>query len=212
MTETGPTVFLIDKEHALSKGGSVGKAQMHVQVRIVDSHGNDLPANQAGELLIKGPGVTPGYWQLPEVTATAIEEGWLHSGDVARMDEEGYYFIVDRIKDMFISGGENVYPAEVENVIFQMPEVADVAVVSVPDPRWQEVGKAAIVVKEGMALTEEQVLAFCQRKLARYKIPKSVAFVEQLPRNPAGKVLKQQVRKWFVPEAEAAGSSDKGER
>jgi fatty-acyl-CoA synthase len=201
MTETGPTVFLIDKEHALSKGGSVGKAQMHVQVRIVDGHGKDLAPNQAGELLIKGPGVTPGYWQLPDVTSTAIVEGWLHSGDVARVDEDGYYFIVDRIKDMFISGGENVYPAEVENVIFQMPEVADVTVVGVPDPRWQEVGKAVVVVKEGMALAEEKVLAFCRGKLAQYKIPKSVAFVEQLPRNPAGKVLKQQVRKRFVPEA-----------
>ena len=197
MTETGPTVFLVDKEHALSKGGSVGKPQMHVQVRIVDGHGADLPPNQPGELLIKGPGVTPGYWQLPEVTATAIEAGWLHSGDVARADDEGYYFIVDRIKDMFISGGENVYPAEVENVIFQMPEVADVTVVGVPDPRWQEVGKAVVVVKEGMVLTEEQVLAFCRSKLAHYKIPKSVAFVQQLPRNPAGKVLKQEVRKWF---------------
>jgi fatty-acyl-CoA synthase len=198
MTETGPTVFLVDKEHALSKGGSVGKAQMHVQVRIVDGHGNDLPPNQAGELLIKGPGVTPGYWQLPEVTATAMKEGWLHSGDVARMDEEGYYFIVDRIKDMFISGGENVYPAEVENVIFQMPEVADAAVVGVPDPRWQEVGMAAVVVKEGMTLAEEQVVAFCQGRLARYKVPKSVVFVPQLPRNAAGKVLKQQVREWFA--------------
>jgi len=200
MTETGPTVFLIDKEHALSKGGSVGKAQMHVQVRIVDGHGKDLPPNQAGELLIKGPGVTPGYWQLPEVTSTAIEGGWLHSGDVARVDAEGYYFIVDRLKDMFISGGENVYPAEVENVIFQMPQVADVAVVGVPDPRWQEVGKAVVVVKEGTALAEEEVITFCRGKLAPLKIPKSVAFVPQLPRNPAGKVLKQQVRQWFVPE------------
>jgi len=204
MTETGPTVFLIDREHALCKGGSVGKAQMHVEVRVVDGQGTDLPANEAGELLIKGPGVTPGYWQLPEVTATAIEDGWLHSGDIARRDEDGYYYIVDRLKDMFISGGENVYPAEVENVIFQMPEVADVAVVSVPDPRWQEVGKAAIVVKEGTALAEEQVLAFCRQRLAVYKVPKSVAFVAQLPRNPAGKVLKQQVRRWFVPEDQAA--------
>ncbi len=205
MTETGPTVFLIDKEHALSKGGSVGKAQMHVQVRIVDGHGADLPANQAGELLIKGPGVTPGYWRLPEVTAAALEEGWLHSGDVARVDEDGYYFIVDRIKDMFISGGENVYPAEVENVLFQMSQVADVAVVGVPDPRWQEVGKAVVVLKEGMELSEAEVIAFCRGKLAHYKIPKSVAFVPQLPRNPAGKVLKQQVRSWFVPEEQPAG-------
>ncbi len=207
MTETGPTVFLVDKEHALSKGGSVGKPQMHVQVRIVDGHGRDLPPNQPGELLIQGPGVTPGYWQLPEVTAKAIEEGWLHSGDVARVDEEGYYYIVDRIKDMFISGGENVYPAEIENVIFQMPEVADVTVVSVPDPRWQEVGKAVIVLKEGAALTEEQVIAFCRARLAGYKTPKSAAFVPALPRNPAGKVLKNEVRGWFMAQAPDKGAA-----
>jgi len=200
MTETGPTVFLIDHKHALSKGGSVGKAQMHVEVRIVDGQGRDLAPGQAGELLIKGPGVTPGYWQLPEVTASAIEDGWLHSGDVARMDDDGFYFIVDRIKDMFISGGENVYPAEVENVIFQMPQVADVAVIGVPDPRWQEVGKAVVVVKEGQALSEDEVVAFCQARLARYKVPKSVAFLKQLPRNPAGKVLKPDLRRQFVPE------------
>ncbi len=195
MTETGPTVFLVDQEHALSKGGSVGKPQMHVEVRIVDGHGRDLGPDQAGELLIKGPGVTPGYWQLPEVTARAIEDGWLHSGDVARADEDGYYYIVDRIKDMFISGGENVYPAEVENAILYLPEVADVAVVGVPDPRWQEVGRAFVVVREGQSLTEQQVLDFCQGKLARYKIPKSVEFVAQLPRNPAGKVLKHELRR-----------------
>jgi fatty-acyl-CoA synthase len=198
MTETGPTVFLVDKAHALSKAGSVGKPQMHVQVRIVDGRGRDLPPNQPGELLIKGPGVTPGYWQLPDVTARAIEDGWLHSGDVARADEDGYYYIVDRIKDMFISGGENVYPAEIENVIFQISEVAEVTVISVPDPRWQEVGKAVVVLKPGASLTEEQVIAFCRARLAGYKTPKSVAFVAQLPRNPAGKVLKNEVRQWFV--------------
>jgi fatty-acyl-CoA synthase len=176
----------------------VGKAQMHVEVRIVDGHGQDLPPGQAGELLIKGPGVTPGYWQLPEVTARSIEDGWLHSGDVARMDDDGYFYIVDRIKDMFISGGENVYPAEVENVIFQMPQVADVAVIGVPDPRWQEVGKAVVVVKPGAVLTEAEVIAFCQARLARYKVPKSVAFTDGLPRNPAGKVLKPELRKQFA--------------
>lgn len=197
MTETGPTVFLIDKEHALSKAGSVGKPQMHVAVRIVDREGRDVPSGEMGELLIKGPGVTPGYWQLPEMTAEAIEDGWLHSGDVARVDEDGYYYIVDRWKDMFISGGENVYPAEVENVLYQMEEIAEVAVIGVPDPKWGEVGKAVVVLKPGTQLTEEQVIQFCQGKIARYKIPKSVVFVDQLPRNPAGKVLKTELRKRF---------------
>lgn len=197
MTETGPTVFLIDKEHALSKAGSVGKPQMHVAVRIVDREGRDVLPGEMGELLIKGPGVTPGYWQLPEMTAEAIEDGWLHSGDVARVDEDGYYYIVDRWKDMFISGGENVYPAEVENVLYQMEEIAEVAVIGVPDPKWGEVGKAVVVLKPGTLLTEEQVIQFCQGKIARYKIPKSVVFVDQLPRNPAGKVLKSELRKQF---------------
>ncbi len=197
MTETGPTVFLIDREHALSKAGSVGKPQMHVAVRIVDRERQDVPPGEKGELLIKGPGVTPGYWQLPEVTAEAIEDGWLHSGDVAYVDEDGYYYIVDRWKDMYISGGENVYPAEVENVIYQMEQVAEVAVIGVPDPKWGEVGRAIVVVKPGHTLTEEEVIRFCEGKIARYKIPKSVVFTERLPRNPAGKVLKTELRQQF---------------
>jgi len=197
MTETGPTVFLIDKEHAISKAGSVGKPQMHVAVRIVDREGRDLPPGEVGELWIKGPGVTPGYWQQPEITAEAFTDGWLHSGDLAKVDEDGYYYIVDRLKDMYISGGENVYPAEVENVLYQMEQIAEVAVIGVPDPKWGEVGKAIVVVKPGYTLTEEEVIRFCEGKLARYKIPKSVVFVDKLPRNPAGKVLKTELRKRF---------------
>ncbi|MGH2524144.1 MAG: acyl-CoA synthetase, partial [Anaerolineales bacterium] len=147
MTETGPTVFLVDEAHAVSKAGSVGKPQMFVDVRIVDHEGRDGPPGEMGELLIKGPAVTPGYWGLPEVTAKTIEDGWLHSGDVARRDEDGYYYIVDRWKDMFISGGENVYPAEVENVLFAHPAIAEAAVIGVPDEKWGEVGRAVIVVK-----------------------------------------------------------------
>ncbi len=194
MTETGPTVFLVDEEQALSKAGSVGKPQMHVAVRIVDREGQDVPRGEMGELLIKGPGVTPGYWQLPEVTAEAIEDGWLHSGDVARCDEAGYYYIVDRWKDMFISGGENVYPAEVENALHAHPAIADVAVVGQPDEKWGEVGHAFVVVKEGEALSGEEVIAFCQGRLARYKVPKAVSFLDSLPRNAAGKVLKTELR------------------
>lgn len=197
MTETGPTVFLIDKEHAISKAGSVGKPQMHVMVRIVDREGRDVPPGEVGELWIKGPGVTPGYWQQPEITAESFTDGWLHSGDLARVDEDGFYYIVDRLKDMYISGGENVYPAEVENVLYQMEQIAEVAVIGVPDPKWGEVGKAIVVVKPGYTLTEEEVLRFCEGKIARYKIPKYVVFVDRLPRNPAGKVLKTELRKRF---------------
>jgi fatty-acyl-CoA synthase len=194
MTETGPTVFLVDEENALSKAGSVGKPQMHVDVRIVDAGGRDVADGEMGELWIKGPAVTPGYWQMPETTAESITDGWLHSGDVARRDEDGYYFIVDRWKDMFISGGENVYPAEVENVLYAHPAVAEAAVIGVPDPTWQEVGRAVVVLAPEGEATAEDLISFCRERLARFKVPRSVVFVDSLPRNPAGKVLKNELR------------------
>jgi fatty-acyl-CoA synthase len=197
MTETGPTVFIIDKENALRKAGSVGKPVLHTDVRIMDREGNVLGPNQVGELCIRGGNVTTGYWNRPEATAEALVDGWLHSGDAAMYDDEGFYYIVDRWKDMFISGGENVYPAEVENVIYQHPAVAEAAVIGVPHPKWQEVGRAVIVVKEGQALTKTEIIEFCQGKLAKFKIPKSVVFVDSLPRTAAGKVLKRELREEF---------------
>lgn len=197
MTETGPTVFIIGKSDALRKAGSVGKPVLHTDVRIEDEARNILGPNQVGELCIRGGNVTTGYWNRPEATAEALKDRWLHSGDAAKYDEEGFYYIVDRWKDMFISGGENVYPAEVENVIYQHPAVAEAAVIGVPHPKWQEVGKAIVVVKDGHTLTEAQLIDFCQGRLARYKIPKSVAFTDNLPRTAAGKVLKRELRKDF---------------
>jgi len=197
MTETGPTVFIITREEALRKAGSVGKPVLHTDVRIVDKKGKVVGPGEVGELCIRGGNVTTGYWNRPEATAEALVDGWLHSGDAAMVDEEGFYYIVDRWKDMFISGGENVYPAEVENVIYQMPEVAEVAVIGVPHPRWQEVGRALVVLKEGAKLTETEVIEYCQEKLARFKIPKSVLFVENLPRTAAGKVLKRELRQRY---------------
>jgi fatty-acyl-CoA synthase len=167
---------------------------LHVEVRIVDALGRDLPPGERGELLVKGPGVTPGYWQMPEVSAKTIVDGWLHTGDVAMQDEDGYYYIVDRVKDMYISGGENVYPAEVENVIYQLPQVAETAVIGVPDEKWGEVGRALVAVKAGQTLTEAEVIEHCRAYLAHYKAPRSVVFVEALPRNPAGKVVKGELR------------------
>lgn len=194
MTETGPTVFLVDQGYPESKLGSVGKPCLHVEVRIVDPQDNDLPAGARGELLIKGPGVTPGYWQLPDVTAKSIVDGWLHSGDVAMRDADGFYYIVDRVKDMYISGGENVYPAEVENVIYQLPQVAETAVIGVPDEKWGEVGRALVALRPGQTLTEAEIIEHCRANLARYKAPRSVVFVPALPRNPAGKVVKGELR------------------
>jgi fatty-acyl-CoA synthase len=172
----------------------VGKPCLHVDVRIVDAAGNELPPGERGELLVKGPGVTPGYWQLPEVTAQSIVDGWLHTGDVALRDEDGYYYIVDRLKDMYISGGENVYPAEVENVIYQLPQVGEAAVVGVPDSTWGEVGRAFVVVRPGTMLAEDEIIEHCRAHLGRYKVPRSVVFVQALPRNPAGKVAKGELR------------------
>jgi fatty-acyl-CoA synthase len=196
MTETGPTVFLVDKENAIKKGGSIGRAVMHVQVRCVDERGNDLTAGEKGELLIKGPGVTPGYWNNPEETEKAIdEEGWLHSGDVVEYDEDGYFYIVDRIKDMYISGGENVYPAEIENLLDEIPQVLEASVVGVPDKRWGEVGMVFAVLRPDEQASESDVLEYLEGKLARYKIPKSVRFIDQLPRNETGKIMKTELRR-----------------
>jgi fatty-acyl-CoA synthase len=205
MTETGPTVFIITREDAVRKAGSVGKPVLHTDVCIMDRDGNVLGPNEVGELCIRGGNVTTGYWNRPEATAEALVEHpatggggpWLHSGDAAMYDDEGFYTIVDRWKDMFISGGENVYPAEVENVIYHHPAVAEVAVIGVPHPQWQEVGRALVVVKEGHTLTEEEVIDFCQGKLAKFKIPKSVVFVDALPRTAAGKVLKRELREEY---------------
>ena len=164
----------------------------------MDRDGRDLPAGEDGELLVKGPGVTPGYWQLPDVTAKAFTaDGWLHTGDVARVDEDGYYYIVDRWKDMYISGGENVYPAEVENVLFAHPDVSEVAVIGVPDEKWGEVGAAIVVQRPESDLTAEQLIDYCREQLARYKVPKVVRFVNELPRTAAGKVRKTDLRTNF---------------
>lgn len=194
MTETGPTVFLLDAENAITKAGSVGKPQPFVDVRIVDRAGLDVPAGQSGELLIRGPGVTPGYWRLPEATAEAFEDGWLHSGDIARQDDDGFYYIVDRAKDMYISGGENVYPAEVEAVLAGYPGIAGCAVVGVPDERWGEVGKAVIEVAEGHSIDVAAVLDHCRAHLARYKVPQQVEIIDALPRNATGKIQKHVLR------------------
>ncbi|HAR59036.1 MAG TPA: AMP-dependent synthetase, partial [Alcanivorax sp.] len=196
MTETGPTVFLLDEDKVIDKIGSVGRPQLLTEVRIVDRDGRDVPPGDAGELLIRGPNITPGYWNRPDATAEAIRaDGWLHSGDVARCDEDGQYFIVDRWKDMYISGGENVYPAEVEKVLEQHPAIAEVAVVGMPDDKWGEVGKAYYGVHADRDAPDPEALrAFCRERLAGYKVPKAFERVDALPRNALGKVTKQELR------------------
>lgn len=194
MTETGPMVFLTDPGTARRKLGSVGKPVGTMEARVVDAQGRRLGPGQRGELLLKGPGLTPGYWNLSEASAAAFTDGWLKTGDVAYADAEGDYYIVDRLKEMFISGGENVYPAEIENVLAQMPEVSEAGVIGVADAKWVEVGAAVVAVKPGAQLDAEQVRAFCKERLAGYKVPRHVAFVPALPRNAAGKIDKPRLR------------------
>lgn len=197
MTETGPTVFMIPEDAAVEKAGSIGKPVLHTDVCIMDKAHNLLGPNEVGELCIRGGNVTSGYWNQPEATQETIADGWLHSGDAAKYDKDGFYYIVDRWKDMFISGGENVYPAEIENVLYQLPQIAEVAVIGIADPKWQEVGRAVVVLKEGQSLTEKEVIKHCGGKLANYKIPKSVLFVESIPHNATGKILKNELRQQY---------------
>ncbi|MFZ9406248.1 MAG: acyl-CoA synthetase [Burkholderiaceae bacterium] len=190
MTETASIGTLLSKERALEKIGSSGQGVLHVQLRVIDDHGKDLPAGQTGELLIKGPTVTPGYWKRPEATAASLQDGWLRTGDAAYIDPEGYVYIVDRWKDMYISGGENVYPAEVEDTLYRLGGIAECAVIGIPDEKWGEVGRAFIVLEAGASLNADDVLEHCARNLARYKIPRTVRFVTELPHNATGKVTK----------------------
>lgn len=207
MTETSPTVFLIDRRRALEKPASVGKPLLHTRVRVVDEDCREVPAGTVGEVVISGPNVTPGYWNRPDANASSFfvdEHGdrWLRSGDAGMTDEEGCFYIVDRYKDMYISGGENVYPAEVEQVIFQLEAVAEVGVIGIPDERWGESGMAVVVVKPGHTLDEESVLAHCRQSLAKFKVPRQVVFIDVLPRNASGKVLKRELRARLVDGAE----------
>jgi fatty-acyl-CoA synthase len=213
MTETSPTVFLTDKHRALKKPSSVGKPLMHTRVRVVTEAFTDVAPGEIGEVVISGPNVTPGYHNRPEANANSFTvdgagNRWLHSGDAGTVDDEGCIYIVDRYKDMYISGGENVYPAEVEQVLFQIDGVADAAVIGVHDARWGESGMAILVLREGQTVAPEHVIAHCQQNLAKFKVPKYVAFTEALPRNAAGKVLKRVLREQFAPPNEPTTSKE----
>ncbi|RME80896.1 MAG: long-chain-fatty-acid--CoA ligase [Caldilineae bacterium] len=207
MTEFGPGLFALAPEDALRKAGSIGRPNFFIDARVVDDNNRPLGPDQPGELVLKGPSRCSGYWNNPEASAAVIdEEGWFHTGDIVRYDEEGYFYVLDRKKDMFISGGENVYPAEIENVLYRHPAVHMCAVIGVPDERWGEVGKACVVLKPGSQASEEELIGFMQEHLARYKVPRSVVFMDSLPLSGMGKILKRELRKMFVEDA-GAGSS-----
>jgi len=192
-TEASPCITILSAEQSHIKHGSVGKALPFLDARVVDEHDRILGPGHVGELVCKGPNVMQGYFRQPEATAQAIRDGWLHTGDLAVTDEEGFFYIVDRKKDMIVSGGENIYPREIEEVLLAHPEVADAAVVGEPDRLWGESVKA-VVVRKGTCLCEEDVIRYCREHLASYKKPRRVVFVETIPRNASGKVLKRLLR------------------
>jgi fatty-acyl-CoA synthase len=192
MTETGPTAFVAAREDALDKIGSVGKPQLLLDARIVTADGDDANEGEIGEIWMRGPGITPGYWRRPEENAIAFAPGgWLKTGDLGRRDEDGCYYVVGRGKEMFISGGENVYPVEVENALLRHPDVLEAAVVGVPDERWGEAGHAFVLLRdETLDIDAEELIAFCRAEIAAYKAPRYLTFVREFPRTPAGKIRK----------------------
>ncbi len=203
MTEVGVNCFAMTVEDSIRKAGSIGRPMMYTEVRLVGEDGSEVPVGEIGELLFRGPHVCQGYWNNPEATAQALDDdGWFHTGDQAKRDEAGFFTIAGRQKDMIISGGVNVYPAEIEAVLVQHPDVEDAAVVGVPDPRWGEAGIAFVVLRAGSPADASALAAFLGERLARFKLPKAFRFLAELPRTAYGKVVKGALRDVFLAEAD----------
>ena len=195
MTEFGPGVFALAPEDAIRKAGSIGRPNFYVDARVVDAENRPLGPHQVGELVLKGPSFASGYFDDEAASATAVDaEGWFHTGDLARYDDDWYFFIVGRKKDMFISGGENIYPAEIEAALYRHPAVALAAVIGAPDERWGEVGRDFVTLKPGAAATADELLAFMQANLARFKAPRRVVILDVMPLSGAGKILKHELK------------------
>jgi fatty-acyl-CoA synthase len=194
MTETAPAAACLQQEDVVAHAGSIGRPVNLVDFRIVDEEDREVPTGVVGELAMRGPSVFVGYWDNPEATAEALRGGWFHTGDLARVDEAGYYTLVDRKKDMVITGGENVYPIEVEQVIYEHPAVVEVAVIGAPDEKWGETVVAVVVRRAESSLGEEELIAWTRERIASFKAPRRVTFVDELPRNATGKILKRELR------------------
>jgi acyl-CoA synthetase (AMP-forming)/AMP-acid ligase II len=208
MTELAGNVMFMgraDHERAADEGleilRSVGRQMPFARVRVVDEEERDCPPGVAGEIVVKGDQVLTGYWRNPEATAKSFVDGWFHSGDVGRWDEDGYLYIVDRKKDMILTGGENVYPREVEEALYEHPAVLEVAVVGAPDPKWGEKVVAVVCLREGGQASQAELIAFTRERIASYKKPKHVVFIDALPKNASGKVLKRELRDWIASDA-----------
>ena len=201
MTETTGTIAMLPPEdHALDgnqRMRSAGKAVPGAELKVIGEDGGELPCGEVGELICKSPSNMIGYWNLPDATRGALKDGWMHTGDAAYMDEDGYVYIQDRIKDMIISGGENVYPAQVESAIYGHPAVSEVAVIGVPDETWGEAVKACVVPKPGTTVDPDDIIAFTRERLAGFKVPKTVEVIDAMPRNPSGKILRRELRAPF---------------
>lgn len=194
MTETAPTIFMISKEDYKRKPGSIGKPVMFTDISIIDDDGEPVPDGEIGELLIKGPNVMKEYWGLPNETDKALRDGWLYSGDLVRRDEEGFIYVAGRKKDMIISGGENIYPLEIEQVIKELAQVSEIAVIGVQDDRWGEVPIAFLSPNRNQSVIFDEVKAYCSSKLGKYKIPKKIIELDELPKNATGKIDKKALR------------------
>jgi acyl-CoA synthetase (AMP-forming)/AMP-acid ligase II len=194
LTETVSGDTFLDRASTVTKLGSVGRPCLYLEVDIWDEDGRSVPAGQPGEVVLRGPKVFKGYWRDPEATAKAFAGGWFHTGDIGVRDADGYLFIVDRLKDMILSGGENIAGSEVERVLYEHAAVLETAVVGRPDEKWGEVPVAFVVLREGSSATPDDLVEHCRGQLARFKVPKAVMFVDALPRNPSGKVLKRDLR------------------
>jgi fatty-acyl-CoA synthase len=198
MTETcGSVTYLPPEDHSIEgneRMKSAGKAYPHCEISILDGESKEVPLGDVGEIAVRSTSNMLGYWNLPEETNKTLRDGWLRTGDAGYMDSDGYVYVHDRVKDMIVSGGENVYPAEVESAIFGHEKISDVAVIGIPDERWGEAVKAVVVLKPGKSLTEEEIINFAKERIAGFKSPKSVDFISELPRNPSGKILKKELR------------------
>ena len=193
LTEVGPNCFSLHQDDAIRKKGSIGFPNFYIETKIVKDDRSECIANEVGELWLKSPVVTPGYWKNEKETKRSITEGWFHTGDLVKRDEENYFYVVDRKKNMYISGGENVFPAEIESYLYTNDKIKEVAVIGVQDVIWGEVGKAYIVLKENCTASQNEIIKYCSGNLAKYKIPKHIDFIDELPKSEAGKIDKKKL-------------------
>jgi fatty-acyl-CoA synthase len=204
MTEAAPGCTVLDSADAERKVGSAGRPVFFTDVRVVDLEGREVAPGEVGEVVVQGPNVMAGYWQEPEQTAAVLREGWYHTGDAGSLDSEGFLYIRDRYKDMIISGGENVYPAEVESALLELPMVVEAAVIGVPDETWGEVGLALVVPAPGHPADPDALRAALRERLAGFKVPREVRFLDELPKTATGKIRKPDLRAQYAPMEENA--------